>query len=215
MSDDELKQVVAGVYSSQNRIITLQDYQSFSYRLPAEFGTIKRSVALRDDMSPRRSVNFYVLSEDSIGDLIVAPQAVKDNLKTWISRYKTVSDSVDILDGKIVNFGVRFSFVSNENFNLLDARTAAEDRMRDYFNRRKYNFGESINVSELTKQINDTEQVNDVLKMEFYSVTGGTYSDIEYDFIKNTTSDGRFITMSENYLFEIKLFSTNITGEAL
>ena len=87
--------------------------------------------------------------------------------------------------------------------------------MRDYFNRRKYNFGESINVSELTKQINDTEQVNDVLKMEFYSVTGGAYSDIEYDFIKNTTSDGRFITMSENYLFEIKLFSTNITGEAI
>tara|TARA_R110000851_G_scaffold16567_1_gene53793 strand:+ start:13413 stop:15215 length:1803 start_codon:yes stop_codon:yes gene_type:complete len=215
LSDDELKQVVAGVYSSQNRIITLQDYQSFSYRLPAEFGTIKRSVALRDDMSPRRSVNFYVLSEDSIGDLTVASQAVKDNLKTWISRYKTVSDSVDILDGKIVNFGVRFSFVSNENFNLLDARTAAEDRMRDYFNRRKYNFGESINVSELTKQINDTEQVNDVLKMEFYSVTGGAYSDIEYDFIKNTTSDGRFITMSENYLFEIKLFSTNITGEAI
>ena len=147
--------------------------------------------------------------------MTVASQAVKDNLKTWISRYKTVSDSVDILDGKIVNFGVRFSFVSNENFNLLDARTAAEDRMRDYFNRRKYNFGESINVSELTKQINDTEQVNDVLKMEFYSVTGGAYSDIEYDFIKNTTSDGRFITMSENYLFEIKLFSTNITGEAI
>ena len=215
LSDDELKQVVAGVYSSQNRIVTLQDYQAFCYRMPAQFGTIKRAVALRDDLSPRRSINLYTLSEDSLGDLVIASQAAKDNLKTWLSRYKTISDSIDILDGKIVNFGVRFSFVTNANFNLLDARTAAEDRMRDYFNRRKFNFGESINVSDLTKQINDTEQVNDVLKVEFYSVTGGTYSDIEYDFIKNTTSDGRFITIPENYLFEIKLFSTNITGEAI
>ena len=82
-------------------------------------------------------------------------------------------------------------------------------------NRRKYNFGESINVSELIRILNDTEQVTDILKMEFYSLTGGSFSDVEYDLIRNTTSDGRFITIPEDYVFEIKLFSTSITAEAV
>ena len=215
LTDDEIKQQAGGVYAAQNRIVTLQDYQAFCYRMPAEFGVVKRATAFRDDMSPRRSINLYVLSEDSSKNLTISSQSIKDNLKMWLSRYKTISDSVDILNGKIVNFGLRFSFIGNPNFNLLDSRVAAEDQIREYFNRRKYNFGESINVSEIIKLVNDTEQVDDVLKMEFYGINGGPYSDIEYDFIKNTTSDGRFITIPENYVFEIKFYSTNITGEAI
>jgi len=215
LSNDEIKEAAGGTYASQNRIVTLQDYQNFSYRMPSQFGSIKRATALRDDFSPRRSINLYVLAIDDLGGFTQASQAIKNNLKIWISQYKTISDSVDILDGRIVNFGVRFSFITNPNFNLLDARSAAEERMRFYFNRRKYNFGESVNVSEITKLINDLEQVDDVLKMTFYSVTGGVYSDIEYDFIKNTTSDGRFIKLLENYAFEIKFYNTNITGEAI
>jgi hypothetical protein len=215
LTNDEIKQVAMGVYSSQNRIVTLQDYQTFSYRMPSQFGTIKRATALRDDFSPRRSINLYVLSQNDSGDFVTATQAVKDNLKTWISQYKTISDSVDILNGRIINFGIRFSFISNPNFNLLESRSAAEERVIFYFNQRKYNFGESINISGLIKMINDLEQVDDVLKMTFYSVTGGVYSDIEYDFIKNTTSDGRFITIPNNYAFEIKLYNSNITGEAI
>ena len=53
-----------------------------------------------------------------------------------------------------------------------------------------------------------------MLKFEVYSVFGGVYSDIEYDFIKNTTSDDRKVMIPDNYVFEIKLYNTNITGEA-
>lgn len=214
LSDEEIKQLAASIFASQNRIVTLQDYVSYCYRMPSEFGLIRRAVALRDDFSPRRSINLYVLSENSIGELQVASQAVKDNLKTWISKHKTISDSVDIIDGKIINFGVRFSFVSNPSFSLIDARIAAEQVVRDYFDRRKYDFGESINKSEIIRLLNDTEQVGDVLKFEIYSVFGGSYSDIEYDIIKNTTADDRRVTIPENYVFEIKLYNSNILGEA-
>ena len=214
LSDEEIKELAASVYAAQNRIVTLQDYVSFSYRMPAEFGLIRRAAALRDDFSPRRAINLYVLSENSVGELQVASQAAKDNLKLWISKYKTISDSVDILDGKIINFGVRFSFVSNPSFSLIDSRIAAEQVVRDYFDRRKYNFGESIDKTEIIRLLNDTEQVGDVLKFEVYSVFGGVYSDIEYDFIKNTTSDDRKVMIPDNYVFEIKLYNTNITGEA-
>tara|TARA_A100001515_G_scaffold23655_1_gene18282 strand:+ start:2947 stop:4749 length:1803 start_codon:yes stop_codon:yes gene_type:complete len=215
LTDEEIREVVMGIASSQGRVVTPTDYVNFSYRMPAQFGAIKRASAIRDDFSPRRSINLYVLSEDDTGALAVTSQAVKDNLKVWLSQYKTVSDSVDILDGRIINFGVRFSFVSNRAYNNTEALSAAIEVTQDYFNRRKYNFGESINVSELVRILNDTEQVTDIIKIEFVSKTGGSFSDIEYDFIKNTTTDGRFITIPEDYVFEIKLFSTSITAEAV
>lgn len=214
-SDEELKQVAAGFMAAQNRIVTTQDYESFSYRLPSEFGSIKRAYAKRDDFSPRRAINLYVLDEDAVGNLVQANQATKDNLKTWLSRHKTISDSVDILDGRIVNFGIRFSFVSSPNYSLIDARVAAEERLRFELGKRKYYFGESIDVSHLTKIINDVEQVIDVTKFEVYSITGAPYSDIEYDFIRNTTSDGRFIKLQDDFIFEIKNLETTITGEAI
>ena len=67
----------------------------------------------------------------------------------------------------------------------------------------------------MVRILNDTEQVTDIIKIEFVSKTGGSFSDVEYDFIKNTTTDGRFITIPEDYVFEIKLFSTSITAEAV
>lgn len=215
LTNEEIKELALGVFSSQGRVVTAQDYVNFSYRMPAQFGAIKRAAAIRDDFSPRRGINLYVLGEDDTGDLVVASQAIKDNLKTWLTQYKPISDSVDILDGRIINFGLRISMVSNVAYSTVETIAAAQQVAREYFERRKYNFGESINVSELTRILNDTEQVTDILKMEFYSLTGGSFSDVEYDFIRNTTSDGRFITIPEDYVFEIKLFSTSITAEAV
>lgn len=214
-SNDEIKEIAKGIFSSQNRVVTTKDYENFSYRMPAQFGSIKRAVAMRDDFSPRRSINLYVLSEDNLGNLTVASQTIKDNLKTWLSQHKTVSDSVDILDGRIINFGVKFSFVTNPAFSQLNAVSLAQQAVEQYFNERKYYFGESINIADIVKMLNDTEPVGDVVKIEFISKTGGVYSDIEYDFVKNTTTDGRFIKIPEDYVFEIKFFATNIIGEAL
>ena len=214
-TNDELKQLAASSYAAQNRIVTTQDYEAFSYRMPSQFGSICRAYAKRDDFSPRRSINLYVLSKDDDDALTVASQAIKDNLKTWLSRHKTISDSVDILNGRIINFGIRFSFVSSPNYSLIDARRAAEERLRFELDKRKYYFGESIDVSHLTKVINDVEQVIDVTKFEVYSITGSPYSDVEYDFIKNTTADGRFIKLPDDFIFEIKNLDATITGEAI
>ena len=81
LTDEEIREVVMGIASSQGRVVTPTDYVNFSYRMPAQFGAIKRAIAVRDDFSPRRSINLYVLSEDNTGALSVTSPAVKDNLK--------------------------------------------------------------------------------------------------------------------------------------
>jgi len=215
LTNDEMRMLASGIYSSQNRAVTMSDYEAASYRMPPQFGVVKRVKVVRDLFSPRRSMNLYVLGEDNNGNLANTSQAIKDNLKTWIQQYKSVSDSIDILDGKIISFQIKFTALSNIAFDAIDATIAANGALRDYFNRRKYNFGESINISEISKRINDLEQVDDVLKLTFTVKNGVNYSSVDYNFIANTTTDGRYIKIPDDYVFEIKRYDETIAGETV
>jgi len=214
-TNDEIKQLASGIYSSQNRAVTTRDYEVLSRKMPSQFGSIKRVAALRDLFSPRRSINLYVLGENNLGELEIVSDAVKNNLKTWLNQYKSISDSMDILDGNIINFQLKFSAISNAAFDPIDANLAANLALRRYFDRRKYNFGESINISKILKWVNDLEEIDDVIEFSFLEIIGPDYSGNEYNFIANTTDDGRYIKIPEKYLFEIKNYDETIVGEVV
>ena len=55
---------------------------------------------------------MYVISSDSDGNFVKSSETLKSNLATWIDHYRMVSDSIDILDGKIVNYGINFEIVA-------------------------------------------------------------------------------------------------------
>ena len=215
LTNDELREVALGVHYAQNRAVTIRDYESMTYRMPSQFGVIKRVRGTRDYFSPRRAINLYVLGQNNAGGLATTTTAVKTNVKTWLDKYKSISDSMDILDGRIVNFQIKYTLISNQAFPAIDANIAANLALRDYFNRRKYNFGESINISEILKRMNDLEQVDDVIKVSFKDMVGAAYSTVHYDFDANTTADGRYIKIPEDHIFEIKFYDETIIGEAV
>ena len=66
---------------------------------------------------------MYVISEDTDGNLVESNSALKNNLKTWINRYRMINDTVDILDVFILNIGINFVIkptTSINKFTLLD-----------------------------------------------------------------------------------------------
>ena len=58
-SSEDIKQRVFGFYAAQNRAVTIQDYQSISYGMPAKFGSVKRAAVVRDFDEFRRNLNIY------------------------------------------------------------------------------------------------------------------------------------------------------------
>jgi len=98
-------------YAAQNRAVTKQDYISLIYRMPAQFGSVKRVNITQDTNSSKRNLNLYVISEAEDGSLIAASSTLKQNIKNWINRYKMINDSIDILDATIVNIGINFQIV--------------------------------------------------------------------------------------------------------
>ena len=48
------------------------------------------------------------------------PLIVKNNLKNWIAGYKMINDSVDILDGVIINYAIQYKIIADFKFRAGD-----------------------------------------------------------------------------------------------
>ena len=211
-STEEIKQRVFSFYASQNRAVTVEDYQAITYAMAPQYGAVKRCAVLRDFDSFKRNLNLYVISEDSNGLLRATNNTIKQNLKTWLSRYKMINDTIDILDAKVINFGIEFSIVTDFSENKYDALSAASTRLRNYFGNRPYDIGQSIYISDIYKELQRVPNVIDVLDVKIVPKVGGLYSEVTLSFENHLSQDGRYITCEPDSLFEIKFSNIDIQG---
>ena len=211
-SSEEIKQRVFGFYATQNRAVTIQDYQSICYGMPAKFGSVKRAAVVRDFDEFRRNLNIYVISEDTSGKLIPANITLKNNLRNWLLQYKIVNDTIDILDAQIVNFGINYVVAIDLNANRFTVINRANAALRDYLLRNQYDIGESILITEFYKVLQKVNGVIDVIDLEIVGKSGVSYTDSSYDFESNLSADGRRIEGKDNAVFELKFPNVDIKG---
>jgi len=211
-SSEEIKQRVFGFYATQNRAVTIQDYQSICYGMPAKFGSIKRAAVVRDFDEFKRNLNVYVISEDTSGKLLPANITLKNNLRNWLLQYKVVNDTIDILDAQIVNFGINYVVAIDLNTNRFTVINRANAAIRDYLLRNQYDIGESILVTEFYKVLQKVNGVIDVVDLKIVGKSGVTYAGSSYDFDARLSADGRRIEGENNAIFELKFPNIDIKG---
>jgi hypothetical protein len=211
-SSEEIKQRVFSYYATQQRAVTVEDYQAITYAMPPSYGSIKRCSIQRDFNAFKRNLNMYLVSEDSDGLLTATNSTLKQNLKTWLSRYKMINDTIDLLDARVVNFGIQFILVadySENKFNVLSAGTA---RLRNYFANLQFDIGESLYISDVYQELRRVPGVIDVLDVKIIPQVGGVYSDANFNFTERLSPDGRYITSEKDTIFEIKYPNVDIQG---
>ncbi len=209
---DEVKIRIMNTFAAQNRAVTAEDYVSLIYQMPAKFGSIKRAMVMRDPDSIYRNVNIYTISEDEEGLLIETNSAIKENLKVWLSGKKMINDTVDILDAKIVNFGINFSILADRSANRFDVLEQAIQALVDRFGEITYDIGEPVFVTDIYNVLNDVEGVVDTVDVKLVQKIGGVYSDLDFSFDVNMSNDGRFIKVPKNVIMELKFPSVDIKG---
>ena len=208
----DIKLHAKGAYSAQNRAVTASDYINLVYRMPSNYGKIKRCNILRDEDSLRRNLNLYVLSEDSNGKFVQTNSAVKQNLKVFLNQYKMLNDTVDILDVKILNVGVEFEILSDLNVNKYSVLEKAKSEVIKYIEKTSFDVGEPLYISELIKALKNTTGVIDVLNINLVNKNGSKYSNLFWDLNKNKSKDGRLLFVPEDTIIEIKYPTTDIKG---
>ena len=207
----ELKQRIAHNFASQNRAVTKKDYISLVYRMPRQFGAVRKCNVLQDSDSFKRNLNLYVVAEDVNGFLLEANNTIKQNLKTWINQYRMINDTVDILDAKVVNLGIDFVVIANTNVNKIDVFNAILTRIKNLLNF-SLEIGEPFPITDIYKIVNTTQGVIDTVDVTIVNKTGGVYSDTAFSVEYYMSHDGRLLNAPENVVFEIRYPDIDIRG---
>lgn len=207
----DIKKLAYSNFSSQGRAVTKQDYESLIYRMPKKFGSIKRVSVKRDENSYKRNLNVYVISTGATKKLEKSSQALKENIKVWLSQNKMVNDTIDILDAKVINLSVRFAIT-------VDARMTKEQtlgkcilKLRKELSRVP-DIGEPFSISDIYRMLRDVEGVLDVISVVAENKSGGLYSNVLFDIAENISPDGRYIDIPQNCIYEIKYEFEDIRG---
>ena len=211
-SSDEIRQRVISYFAAQHRAVTLEDYQAMVYSMPAKFGSIKRCSISRDFSEFKRNLNLYVVSEDpGTGKLTLANASLKNNLKTWISQYKMINDTIDIFNARIVNFGVEYVIVTDYETNRYTALNKANAALSALFDKPK-DIREPIYITDVYKKLLEVPGIVDVFSVEIVGKAGGIYSPMSYNFSDAMSADGRQIRAARDTVFELKYPNTDIKG---
>jgi len=211
-SSEEIKQRTMSYFAAQNRAVTVQDYQAIIYGMPGKFGAVHRAQIVKDFKESQRNLNLYVVSKDTSGKLTPSNTVLKNNLKTWISQYKMINDTVDILDTEIVNFGINYIISLDANSSRYTVINRANRQLVDFYNANQFDIGESIQITDIYRELQKVKGILDVYSVEIVEKTGGLYSNSNYDVYGNLSADGNMIVANERIIFELKFPNVDIKG---
>jgi hypothetical protein len=213
---EELKLRAQGVFATQNRAVTKDDYVTLCYNMPANFGQIKKAMITRDQTSFNgKNLNLYVISTDFDGKFTQTNTIIKQNLRNWINQYKMLGDTVDILDARIINLQIEFSVVSFANVNKFDVINTCINTLVSYYKDNYYDIGEPFKITDIYKLLNNVPSVVDTKMVTVTQKIGSSYSNYDIAYEDLISSDGRYLIPPEDTVFELKFPSVDITGEVI
>jgi len=208
---EEIRIQAMNFFPTQNRAVTGTDYEAITYAMPSHFGAVKRCRVVRDQDSLKRNLNMYIVSEDQQGKLVQSNSALKDNLKIWLNRYRMINDTVDILDTKIINIGIEFEVVSSEEINRYEVLDSTIQALVNKFSRTMY-IGERFYITDVFTELNKVRGVVDTVNVKLVNKSGGNYSQSTFNIDKYLSLDGRYLSVPDNVILEIKYPTVDIRG---
>jgi hypothetical protein len=208
----EIKQRAYGSFSSQNRAVTSEDYKAVIYSMPPKFGAVKRCNIVQDKDSFKRNLNLYIISENADGSLVESSDTMKTNLKNYLSNYKMINDTIDIMSAKIVNLQINIDIISEEEKNKFEVLQNGINAIKFEILSSKYDIGEPLRVSDIFRTLKGVDGILDVIGVNVKRKIGSGYSTFSYDVGGNTSPDGRLILAKEDVVFEVKNPDSDIVG---
>lgn len=213
---DELKLRIGAERNAQARIVTKEDLLARIYTLPNEFGRVFRA-AIRSNPNNPLSARLFVTCKNSSGYLTLASDTLKKNLATYLNEYRLISDAIDILDARIINFQVTYSVVIDPGYNKQLVLQNINMKLKDYFSIKNFELDQPIIVPDLQNVIFNNDGVVSVESIVVSNITGTVtgreYSDVQFD--TRTNNRRGMIVGPPGSIFELKYPEYDINGIGL
>ena len=197
-SVEEIRNMVKYNFASQNRAVTIKDYQTKISQIPGKFGAPVRNGIFEE----QNKIKIYVWNLDAKGNLTnQSTTTLKENMSNYLADYRMMNDYVQIADGRIVNIGLEVDLFIDKQVAQSQVMSQVINEVKKYFNINKFEMGENIYVSPLIETINNIGGVLNIIDIRIYNkVGGGQYSlnEISQPYFDSTT---RQIDVSDATIF--------------
>ena len=157
-SIESVRKYAPRIYSSQNRAITSNDYESLVKNVIYP-ETESISVFGGEELVPPQYGKVFISIKPRTGDFL--PNITKENIKSKLKNYAVAGIVPEILDLKYLNIEVDSKVYYNTNFssNPNDVLTKLEHNVRKYADSTELNrYGARFKYSKFLKIIDDSHQ---------------------------------------------------------
>ena len=221
-SVEEIRQNSLSTFQNQLRTVTADDYLLRALSIPSEYGTVAKAYAQAQKLSDLlpgeipSSVDLYVLGYDVNKNLTTASEALKQNLRTYLSQYRIINDSVKIKDAYTINIGVDFEIITYPNYNNNQVLTDCISALQTFFNIDNWQINEPIVLRDLYSTLDQVDGVQTVKTINLTNKTGSSlgYSDYSYD-VPGATKNGVVYPSLDPMIFEVKYPNSDIKGKVV
>ena len=225
---EELRQNIQAEFSSQLRAVTQEDYLARTLSMNPKFGKVAKAYVTKDDatfsnyMEDNPSerdqvlVSMYILGLDSNGNLARPSSALVQNLQTYLSEYRMMTDAINIKPAYIINVGCNFDITVRPNFTGQDVVARCLIQLQDFFNVDNWQINEPIILSDIYTLLDQVNGVQTVKKVEIVNKVGVSngYSEFSYD-VPGAILSGVVYPSLDPSIFEVKYPKSDIQGRVV
>ncbi len=213
----EIRQNTLSNYSTQLRNVTADDYLIRALSLPSRFGGISKAYVEKPNIKDSDSdLCLYILTKNANNNLIATSDTLKENLKTYLTQYRMLGDTIDIKDAYVVNIGVEFEIVTSPNFNNNEVLNNCINALINYFLVDKMKINAPIILRELTLLLDSvpgTQTIRDIKIVNKVGISDG-YSLYAYD-VEGANQNGVIYPSLDPMIFEVKYPLEDIKGRVV
>ena len=219
-TDEQIRQNTLMQIAAQQRTVTLDDYKVRAMSMPSDFGTIAKlymeKPTLDNQVSTVETLCMYILSQNNSGQFSLPTETLKKNLRTYLSQYKMIGDSIEIKDAYVINIAVDFEIVVLPNFINSQVILSCITSLQEYFNKDNWQINQPILIQDLFVRLDRIEGVQTVkdIKISNKAGTSQGYSQYGYD-IEGATSNKVIYPSLDPSIFEVKYLNEDIKGRVV
>lgn len=223
-STDDIKQNALAHFASQNRAVTREDYIARVYAMPPKYGSVSKAYLDKDEqywiqtvgtheIKNPLAINLYTLAYDDNKNYVPLTPLAKENLQTYISQYRMLTDAINIKNAHIINIGVDFGVLPRPGYQNKEVLLRCIKKLRCIFDPDNWSINEPIILPKIATELDKVEGVQTVKSLRIFNLFDkeSGYSGNIYD-IKGATREGVVYPSQDPCIFEVKNLDTDIKG---
>jgi hypothetical protein len=170
---DEARNYVSFNFASQNRAVTVNDYEALVRKMPSQFGAPAK-VAITEN---NNKVLVQILSYDTSGKLTsIVSNTLKQNLANYLSNYRMLNDYISIETAEVIDISIDIAVVLDATQNQGQVISNIVNKISTFMDPQIRQLGQNIYLAQLNSLIQDENGVITVAGLQIYNEVGGQYS---------------------------------------